>query len=93
MTIVNNELMAADTRDLVKGVLNIPEGVTLINKNVIKGNFSIKKIIIPKSVKYIGDMFALSSYALEEVVMPEEMNYVGWCFLCDCKNLKKITIY
>lgn len=69
-------------------VLEIPEGVTAIGKNVLSYNLknlvNCKKIIFPSSLKIINDQFYYTGYgdcfnSLEEIVFKGDVDTIGEC--------------
>ena len=58
MIIRKNIAISIEEKDIVKGKLIIPKGVTHIGDGFSFSYTSLKKIVIPNTVKYIGNYFS-----------------------------------
>ena len=77
--------------------LVVPEGITTIANNVIKGegynpdSKIAKEIVIPDTVKVIEDRAFFSRYNLEKVTLPKNLTEIGDYAFFEC-NIKEIEI-
>ena len=78
--------------------LVVPEGITTIANNVIKGegynpdSKIAKEIVIPDTVKVIEDRAFFSRYNLEKVTLPKNLTEIGDYAFFECKALKEIKL-
>ena len=70
----------------------IPEGVTLINKEVFKGDTSLESVTLSGAVTEIGDGAFESCSALTAVMIPIGTQSIGATAFKGCTNLLKVSI-
>ena len=72
--------------------MEIPEGVTKIEKGTFAGCVSLKKIVIPDSVTEISDGAFLCCENLADVKMSKNVTKIGESAFSSCYNLSQINL-
>ncbi len=72
--------------------INIPNGVTSIERSAFQGCISLRTIDIPESVKKIGQAAFLGCRSLEKVAIPEGVEYIEGSTFYLCDNLKEVQL-
>lgn len=72
--------------------LEIPEGVTTIEKEVFSKVKTLKKVILPSTMTAINDYAFAGCEELEEINFPAALSYLGDAAFGFCKSLKRVNI-
>ena len=73
------------------GVVVIPDGTEVIGRT-LKGNTSLKRVIIPDSVTEIGASAFEGCTGLTSIVFPTSVKKIEWWAFKDCTGLTSIVI-
>ena len=92
MKIENNVLLTIDIKDLVDGILYIPNGVKEIAPLCCAAQKGLKKVVMPKSVKVIGNKAFWYNDDLEEIDLSSNLAEIGGHAFYNCAKLKEIVI-
>lgn len=90
MIITGNALISVEEKDIVDGVLQIPEGIITIEKFACSGcQERIKKNVFPSSVKKIKK-YAFLRTAIRDLIIPESVEEIEEEAFMECRDLKYI---
>lgn len=71
---------------------DIPENTKRLNANCIKGNDTVKKIILPEGLVFIDGGAFVRCSALEEIQIPGSVELIEYHAFIECSNLRNITL-
>lgn len=78
--------------EFVEILVEIPDGVTAIEKSVFWSFFGITDVVIPDSVKEIGEYTFQNCQSLRSVVLPKGLKVIPRSMFSDCRNLEKVVM-
>ena len=90
--IEDNKLIKVYNGDIVEGVYEIPEYITVIEEEAFKKCTHLEKVIIPSGVTEIKKEVFKDCKSLEEVIIPDTVKSIGEEAFFGCYSLESIII-
>ena len=78
--------------NLDNGTFEVPEGITVIEKDAFEGNTKLECIIIPDTVEEIENCAFRNCANLTSIRLPDKLQIIDSSTFARCKSLKSLTI-
>lgn len=90
--IINGTVLEKYIEESEVDIVNVPEGITIINHSAFNHCRNIKEIVIPEGVTQIGYECFNSCKSLERVTLPESLTTVMEYLFQGCTKLQHVNI-
>ncbi len=88
-TIIDSETIYIDGKELPEDLV-IPEGITIVRKELMKGSTSLRTVTLPSSIQTISSRAFEDCENLEKVNFPEGLKIIESNAFCECKKLAEV---